>query len=276
MAVEGVPDQSARALLQAIAARRPGDALTYTLQRDGEAFRVSLPVRVFTWQDFREIFAPMLAVGSLLPVLAGALVALRPARAELRALYAVCAAIGVAILTGPDQYGPYRFTALYLLAIAAVPPATLQLAVAYPWSPDRRLRRTVRLAWGVFLLLGAALVLLRARVGTFLVLLYVVYFALANAALLYAGSLVAALVVRRRPRAQLALALAAVVLAAAPGALVLLVYPLMTEPIAPAWMLLPVLLLPLVSGLAFIALEPERGASAGAGTGPAERAEGAA
>lgn len=276
MAVDGVPVQSARALLQSIAARPPGEALTYTLQRDGETFRVSLPVRVFTWDDFREIFAPMLAVGSLLPVLAGVLLALRPERAELRALYAVCGAIGVAILTGPDQYGPYRFTALYLLAIAAVPPATLQLAAAYPWRPDPRLQRAVRFAWQLFALLGAALVLLRGQVGTFLVLLYVVYFALANAALLYAGSLVAALVVRRRTRAQLALALAAVVLAAAPGALVLLVYPLMTEPIAPAWMLLPVLLLPLVSGIAFVALEPEPPAPTGTGGPPGERAGSAA
>lgn len=266
MAVDGVPVHSARALLEAIAARRPGDAPTYTLQRDGETFRVSLPVRLFTWDDFREIFAPMLAVGSLLPLLAAALVVLRPAQAEVRALYAVCAAIGLAILTGPDQYGPYRFTVLYLLAIATVPPSTLQLAAAYPWRPDRRLVHGVRLAWLLFPLLGASLVLLRARAGSFLALLYVVYFALANAALLYAGSLVAALVVRRRSRAQLAVALAAVVLAAAPGALVLVVYPLMTEPIAPAWMLVPVLLLPLVSGVAFVALD-------GA---PAERTEGLA
>lgn len=263
MAVDGVPVHSARALLHTIAARRPGESLTYTLRRDGEAFRVSLPVRIFTWRDFREIFAPMLAVGGLLPLLAGALVALRPARAELRALYAVCAAIGVAILSGPDQYGPYRFTALYLLAIAAVPPATFHLAASYPWRPDRRLHRAVGVAWVVFALLGAALVLLREDATTFLGLLYVVYFALANAALLYAGSLVAALVVRRRARAQLAMALAAVVLAAAPGALVLIVYPLMTEPVAPAWMLLPVLLLPLVSGVAFVALEEA----------PAERVE---
>lgn len=266
MAVDGVPVHSARDLLHAIAARQPGDALTYTLQRDGETFRVSLPVRIFTRDDFREIFAPMLVVGALLPVLAAALVALRPARAEVRALYAVCVAIGVAILTGPDQYGPYRFTALYLLAIAAVPPATLQLAAAYPWRRDRRLSRAVGLAWVLFALLGGALVLVRAQVGAFLALLYVVYFALANAALLYAGSLVAALVVRRRSRAQLAVALAAVVLAAAPGALVLIVYPLMTEPIAPAWMLLPVLLLPLVSGVAFVALDDA----------PAERTEGLA
>jgi hypothetical protein len=257
MAVDGAPVHSARALLQTIAGRQPGESLTYTLVRDGESFRVALPLRTFTWTDFREIFAPMLVVGSLLPVLAGIALALRPGRAELRALYAVCASIGVAILTGPDQYGPYRFTWLYLLAIAAVPPATLQLAAAYPWRPDHRVRRAVGIAWAVFAALGLALVLLRAHASAFLALLYVVYFALANAALLYAGSLVAALVVRRRPRAQLAVALAAVLLAAAPGAVVLIVYPLMTEPIAPAWMLLPVLLLPLLSGVAFVALAPE-------------------
>jgi hypothetical protein len=264
MAVDGVPVHSARVLLDTIAARQPGEQLTYTLARDDETFRVAIPVRTFGWTDFREIFAPMLAVGTLLPALAGGALVLRPGSAQLRALFAVCAAIGVAILTGPDQYGPYHFTWLYLLAIAAVPPAILQLAAAYPWRPDHRVRRAVGVAWAVFLTIGVALVLLRAHASAFLALLYVVYFALANAALLYGGSLVAALVVRRRPRAQLVVALAAVLLAAAPGAVVLIVYPLMTEPIAPAWMLLPVLLLPVLSGVAFVALTPRSGDGVGA------------
>lgn len=252
IAVDGAPVHSAAQVLELIAARRPGDDVTYTFHRDDEVFRVAIPVRTFTWRDFRDIFAPMLAIGSLLTLTGGAIVLLRPDLAEVRALYALCASFGLVLITGPDQYGPYRFTTVYLMALAMVPPATLQLAAAYPWRPGPWVWRAVAASYALFAVAGVLLIVLRGRQTAFLALLYAVYFALANALLLYAGSLVGALVSARRPALQLGIALAAVLGSSGLGALVLIVYPLMTEPIAPAWLIFPVLLLPVLSGVAFL------------------------
>lgn len=257
-AVDGVPVHSAVEVLQAVAARRAGDRITYTFRRDGEVFRVAIPARTFTWSDFRDIFAPMLVVGSLLALCGGGLLMIRPELPELRALYAVCASFGVVLITGPDQYGPYRFTPIYLMAVAAVPPAIIQLAAAYPWRPGPWAWRAVVGAYAVFVVAGGLLVALRNDQSAFLALLYFVYLSLANAVLLYAGSLVGALVTERRSRVQLAIALGAVAGSSGLGALVLIVYPLMTEPISPAWIVLPVLLMPILSGLAFLAVPDRR------------------
>jgi hypothetical protein len=254
IALDGAPVHSAVELLRAVAARRPGDLVTYTFRRDDETFRIAIPVRAFTWTDFRDIFAPMLAVGGFLALSGGGLVLVRPELPELRALYAACASFGLVLVTGPDQYGPYRFTPLYLMAVAAVPPAILHLAAAYPWRPGPWAKRAVVASYALFALVGALLVGLRADPDVFLALLYFVYLSLANAVLLYAGSLVGAIATARRSRLQLAIALAAVVGSSGLGALVLVVYPLMTEPIAPAWILLPVVLMPVLSGVAFLAV----------------------
>ncbi|HEY8515432.1 MAG TPA: hypothetical protein VIS07_07960 [Candidatus Binatia bacterium] len=254
MAVDDVPAQSASDVLRAISSRRPGDLVTYAFRRDDESFRVAIPVRTFTWQDFREVFAPMLVVGAFLVLSAAVLVAIRPDRSELRALYAACASFGLVLITGPDQYGPWRFTSLYLMSLAAVPPAMLHLAAAYPWQRRAWVTRAVRGAYVLFAVVGVLLIVLRERPGVFLALLYLVYLTLANATLLYAGSLIGALVTGRRSRLQLAIALAAVLGSCSVGALVLVVYPLMTEPIAPAWIVLPVALMPILSGVAFLAV----------------------
>jgi hypothetical protein len=254
IALDGASVHSARDVLRAVAARAPGHRITYALSRDDETFRIAIPVRTFTWTDFRDVFAPMLAVGSFLALSGGGLMWLRPDLPQVRALYALCAALGLLLVTGPDQYGPYRFTPLYLMAVALVPPAIVHLAAAYPWQPRAWAWRAVAASYLLFATAGLALIVVRDDARAFLALLYFVYLSLANAVLLYAGSLFGALVTRRRSRLQLAVALAAVVGSSLLGALVLIVYPLMTDPIAPAWLVLPLVLMPILSGIAFVVL----------------------
>lgn len=254
IALDGAPVHSALEVLRAVAARGPGEEVTYTFRRDDESFRVAIPVRTFSWTDFRDVFAPMLGVGGFLALSGGALLWCRPELPQVRALYALCASLGLVLVTGPDQYGPYRFTPLYLIAVALVPPAILHLAAAYPWKPRPWAWRAVWASYGSFALAGVLLIAWRGEPQRFLFLLYVVYLSLANAVLLYAGSLVGALATGRRSRAQLVVALAAVLGSSLIGVLVLIVYPLMTEPIAPAWLVLPLLLMPVLSGVAFVGL----------------------
>src|SRR5262249_48016410 len=116
VAIDGTPVETASAAHAAIARAGIGGELTDTLRRGAELFRVRLPVGAFGRRDFDEIFAPMLGMGSALIAMGAFLVWLRPALPEVRGLFAVCASLGLMLVTGPDQYGPYRFTPLYLLA----------------------------------------------------------------------------------------------------------------------------------------------------------------
>jgi hypothetical protein len=253
VAVNGTPVETAAAIHEAVARAGIGQSVTYTLRRDSDVFRVRIPVREFTWDDFAEIFAPLLGMGTALFAIGAIVVILRPDLREVHALFAVCALLGLSLVTGPDQYGPYRFTAPYLVSLALVPPAILHLTATFPWRPGRWAMRSVVALYAVFAGVGGLLVAVRSDTGLFLPLLYLVYCALANALLLYIGSLVAALAGERRPRRQLLLALGGVVGSSAIGILVLVSYPLLVEPLSPIWLVLPIALLPILTGLAFVA-----------------------
>jgi hypothetical protein len=70
--------------------------------------------------------------------------------------------------------------------------------------------------------------------------------------LLYVGWLVAAFASGQRSRVQVALALAAIVASAAVGIAVAVTYPLRTEPVSAAWLIVPISLWPVLTGIAFV------------------------
>jgi hypothetical protein len=162
------------------------------------------------------------------------------------------------LITGPDTYGPYRFTWLFFLSLALLPPAVLHLAAAFLWRPGRWGARVVAAVYLMFATVGIALVTLRSVPAAFLPLLYLVYCALANALLIYAGSLVSALVSGQRFRPQVAAALAAILASGGIVVAVLVTYPLRTEPVSVPWFVLPVGLWPVLHGIAFVRLEDRR------------------
>ena len=86
----------------------------------------------------------------------------------------------------------------------------------------------------------------------FLPLLYLLYFLVANSALMYVGRLVLALIEGVRPTRPIVLALTAVVGSSLIAAAILVTYPLLKRPISPAWMLGPLLLFPALTGVAFL------------------------
>jgi hypothetical protein len=210
----------------------------------------------FTGGDFAAVFAPMLAVGMWMLVVGAALVARRPDVPEVRATALVCLAMGFVLLTGPDQYGPYRFPWLFYLGLAGVTPALLQLTAAVLTPRERRPRRMVVAAWLVFGIVGTTIVLRRDDASLFLPLLYLLYCAIANALLLYVGSLVTVLFARWRPRRDAALARGAVLVAASVAIGVNVAYPLFVQPISAAVLILPMAVWPLVTGIAFAGVRP--------------------
>jgi hypothetical protein len=264
-AVDGRPLASAAGVHEAAQAAGEGATITYTLRRGADVFRVAIPVRRFTWSDFAVVFAPLLMVGAWIVAVGAALVVQRPQMPEARGALGVCVALGLVLITGPDQYGPYRLTWLFLLALAATPPAMLQLTAAFLWQPGRWTGRVVAAMYVVFAALGGALTAPRFEPAVFLPLLYLVYCAIANAALLYMGTLASALVSGQRFRPQVALALAGAMVPAIVVIAVLVTYPLRTEPVSVPWFIVPIGVWPLLHAIALVKLAPR---TAGAGTPP--------
>lgn len=254
-AVDGTPTRGGADVHAAIRAAGTG-SLTYTFQRGSEDFRLAVPVRVFTWTDFAEIFLPLLGVGTWIVLVAAWLVYLRPDLPEVRGLFVMCVPLSLLLVTGPDAYGPYRFVWVAWTALAVCPPAVIHLAVSFLWRESRVARNIVRGLFVVFGALGLTLALQRWQPAVFLPLLYFVYCASANAILLYAGALVSALATGRHFRPQVAVALAAIVGSCATVIAVLVTYPLHTEPISAPWFIVPMALWPVVHGFAFVRLVP--------------------
>ena len=136
-------------------------------------FRIALPMRPFRASDFAEVFAPMLCVGTWI-ILIGAWTAwLRPDLPEVRAAFAFSLALGLMLVTGPDQYGPYRFPWVFYLSLAGMSPALLQLTMSFPWRTGRWGTRAVIVAYVLFGFLGGLLAYRRFDPAVFLPVLFV-------------------------------------------------------------------------------------------------------
>jgi hypothetical protein len=254
LAVDGHPVEGGRDVHAYVSRMRIGKPVTYTLRRGTNIFRLAVRVRPLGWDDFLELFAPFLAVGLLMVLVSAVVVALRPDAAETRALFTVCTAIALILITAPDAYWPYWFTPVAFASMCAVPPAALQLALAYPQPRARLLRRPAlyALAYLPFAGLAAALLWSMPEPSLFLPLLYLLYVFMANGVLLNVGALVLGLIDGVQPRPPVVLALAGVLGSSLIAASIVATYPLLQRPISPAWVFGPLLLLPLLEGLAFV------------------------
>jgi hypothetical protein len=94
-------------------------------------------------------------------------------------------------------------------------------------------------------------------------LLYLVYFALANALVVHLGTLVSAFASRPHLRPTLGLAIAGVFAPAFVPIVVFVTYPLWTEPVTVPWLVVPVGLGPLMHGIALAKLAAPAGDLAG-------------
>jgi len=254
LAVDGRPVSGGRDVHAYVEALGVGKPIIYTFRQGADIFRLPLRVRPFERADFLELFVPLLGVGLLMVLVSATVVALRPHAAEARALFAVCLAIGLILITGADAYWPYWFTPVFYLSLCAIPPASLQLALTYPQR--RGFARGRPVLWGLvylpFVALACALIVTMPDASLFLPLLYTVYFLMANGVLLNVGALVSGLIEGLEPRRPVALALAAVLGSSLLAAAIVVSYPLLQRPISPAGVFGPLLLLPVLEGIAFI------------------------
>ena len=254
LAVDDQPVSDGRDIHAYVNAAGVGKPIVYTFRQGVDIFRLSLRVRPFGRDDFLGIFAAFLGVGLAMVTASAVVVVLRPDARETRALFVVCVAIGLMLITSPDMYSPYWFAPVAFLAMCLVPPAALQLALAFPQPralPGRRPLLYLVL-YLPFVALAAALLTAMSEPAFFLPLLYTVYFFMANGVLLNVGALVFGLIDGVEPRQPIVLALVGVVGACLLAAVVVATYPLLQRPISPAWVFGPLLLLPILEGVAFL------------------------
>jgi hypothetical protein len=254
LAVDGRPVAGGREVQAYVSAVGSGKRIAYTFRQGRDIFRLAIRTRPFGRADFAGTFGPLLGVGLFMVLVSAWVVGRRPDAAETRALFLVCLAIGLILITGPDAYGPYWFSTVAFAATCALPPAAFHLALTYPQR--RSVIRRRPLLYALLYLPFAGLALgLRASMhepSLFLPLLYCVYFFMANGVLMCVGSLVFGLIDGVRPREPVLIALAAVLGSSLIAAAVVATYPLLQEPISPAFAFGPLLLLPVLLGLAFL------------------------
>jgi len=258
VAIDGKDVSDGHAVRDYVNAIGANKEITYTLLNGADMFRIQQKVRLFEIRDFLLLFLPLLGVGLLMILMSAAVVVRRPEAPEARALFAVCLAFGLMLLTGSEAYSPYHFTRVFFLSLCAIPPASLQMALTYPQRRTLLARRPLAyLALYVpFFLLGAGLISARSEPSLFLPLLYTVYLLTANAACLYVGGLVLGLIDGMRPREPIVLSLVAVLGSGGIAIAILVTYPLLQRPISPALLVGPLLLLPLLEGVAFLRFAP--------------------
>jgi hypothetical protein len=254
LAVDGRPVAGGRGVQAYVNAVGVGKPIVYTFRRGADIFRLALRVRPFGRDDFVGIFAAFLGVGLAMVLASAVVVALRPDAPETRALFVVSVAIGLILITSPDMYSPYWFAPVAFLAMCVLPPAAVQLALAFPQPRAMPGRRPLLylVLYLPFVALAGALLASMPQPALFLPLLYTVYFFMANAVLLNVGSLVFGLIDGVEPREPVVLALVGLLGSSLVAAAIVATYPLLQRPISPAWVFGPLLLLPVLEGLAFV------------------------
>src|SRR6185369_13512507 len=116
----------------------------------------------------------------------------RPPSAALTAFFLLCQAVGFALGTAGDVYGPYWLAPLYYATQCATFACLVHLAVSYPQPlgvGSRARPIGIGLVYAASLALAAGLTATSDDVSLYVPLLYVVYLLLANAIFLYLAAL---------------------------------------------------------------------------------------
>jgi signal transduction histidine kinase len=119
----------------------PGTPLTYTLEKEGQRSRATLPSLTFTLQDYFLIFGAYLFTGLTIAVTGIGVWYLKPDAPASRALLMTGLATGLFALTGPDLYGPHWFFRLHVLGEAFFLAGYIHLALVFPVDRVRHHRQ---------------------------------------------------------------------------------------------------------------------------------------
>ena len=132
VAVNDQPVATSAELYAFVRSFPPDSALTYTLEKDGQISRITLPSLTFTLADYFLLFATYLFTGLALSLIGISVWFLKPANPASRALFIGGLAGGFFALTGVDLYFPHWFFRLHVLSEAFFPAGLVHLALVFP------------------------------------------------------------------------------------------------------------------------------------------------
>src|SRR5262249_34060109 len=159
--------------------------VNYRFRRGAEIFAAAVAVQSFTVGDFLAVYGTYALVGLVFSLTGLYAVVRRGTRsAAVRAFFVLCQAVGCALGTAGDVYGPYWFVPLYFATQCATIASLVDLALSFPQpiAPRSRWRPVaIGAVYAVALALGAGLASSGNDAVLFLPLLYVAYLLLANA-----------------------------------------------------------------------------------------------
>jgi two-component system sensor histidine kinase PilS (NtrC family) len=160
-AVDGRPFESGSALLRDVAARAPGEIVSYRVRSPAGVATWRVPTVRFSGRDFAVGFGAYLFISSAFFALGALALALRPDQPAARSLAASLGALGCVFALAIDQLTAYRFAAPYQLAEGLTPAVLLHLLLVFPRERLSPRRRRLAVAAAGALALALALVELR-------------------------------------------------------------------------------------------------------------------
>jgi signal transduction histidine kinase len=143
VAVNRQPVTTAESVYALVRRLPPGSAITYTVQKDGQTFQLTLPSVTFTLQDYCLLFGAYLVNGLAIALIGIGVWFLKPRAAVSVALLLVGLSASLFALTAADLYSPYWFFRLHVLGEAFFPAGLVHLALVFPVDRLTRYRTAV-------------------------------------------------------------------------------------------------------------------------------------
>jgi len=152
VAVDGVPMPTAAAVYEAVERAQPGQAIEYTLDRDGRRRNVVVPAQRFTMEDWAILNGSFLWNGAVYLV-AGLIVwALRPTSTMARAFLSFGLAFSMLLFTAVELYRPSTYFRLHIIGETWSWAAGMHIGLTFPYRS-----RWARFAWVPYAVAGIVL-----------------------------------------------------------------------------------------------------------------------
>jgi class 3 adenylate cyclase len=145
-----------------IESQDPGTTFSYIVYRRGQLVEADVPTRLYTRRDFVRFVAEGLLPGVLQLAIGAVVFLTRPGRPQSWLFLAFSLIAYVASVTYADAHTTYRFSELFLTALAFWPATLLHFALTFPQRREI-VRRFPRVVWLPYVVSGVVAVLLQLR-----------------------------------------------------------------------------------------------------------------
>mgnify|MGYP001342217356 CR=1 FL=1 len=119
-----------------------GTNVEYTIERNGESFKVGIPVQTFNARDFIQIFGVIFLMGAVFLIIGAIVLRTKPNARESRAFFLFCAAICVWFTGSFDAQASHIMEQIVFFAWVFSPVAGIPLMFIFP--SDTRIKASAQ------------------------------------------------------------------------------------------------------------------------------------